>query len=117
MRRRTPARALAPSFAAATVVVVVLVLNACGPRHLSALGNHGDLCTERTACVDGTDCRITEAGYRCVGRDGRVPSSERESSSGFTPATEDDEESGEAPAPEGAEESPPGDRGGRRGRQ
>ncbi len=58
------------------------LLAACGPAHLSALGNPGDLCTESTACVEGTECRITEQGYRCVGRDGRVP----EPRPGFTAA-------------------------------
>jgi hypothetical protein len=57
------------------VVAAVAVLASCGPAHLSALGNPGDLCTEETACVEGTQCRITELGYRCVGRDGRLPDS------------------------------------------
>lgn len=52
---------------AAATVVVALVVAACGPRHLSALGNPGDLCTESSACTDGSDCRQTEEGFRCVG--------------------------------------------------
>ncbi len=40
---------------------------ACGPQHLSALGNPGDYCTESSACTDGTQCRATDDGYRCVG--------------------------------------------------
>ena len=71
-------------------------LTGCGPRHLSALGNPGDLCTERTACVEGTGCRITEAGYRCVGPDGRMP----ESSSGFSPDGDDEGEGAAGPAVE-----------------
>jgi hypothetical protein len=44
-----------------------LVSIACGPRNLSALGNPGDFCTERTACTDGTVCRPADDGYRCMG--------------------------------------------------
>lgn len=47
--------------------VLFLAASACGPPNLSALGNPGDYCTERTACTDGTDCRPTDDGYRCMG--------------------------------------------------
>ncbi len=46
-----------------------MALTSCGPRHLSALGNPGDFCTEASSCTDGTSCRPTEDGYRCVGND------------------------------------------------
>lgn len=72
-------------------VLALSLLAACGPRQLSALGNPGDLCTERTACAEGTECRITEEGYRCVGRDGRVPGG---GSPGFTSSPLDEEGAG-----------------------
>jgi hypothetical protein len=59
----------------AALVLAGLCLFSCGGHHLSALGNPGDLCTERTACTEGTECRITELGFRCVGPDGRLPES------------------------------------------
>lgn len=96
----------APSRGLLSVALVAaglcLALAACGPRHLSALGNPGDLCTERSSCVEGSECRITETGYRCVERGGRPPSPEREtsreSSSGFTPATGDEEPASGGPS-------------------
>lgn len=87
-------------------IVVTASLAACGPAHLSALGNPGDLCTESTACVEGTECRITEQGYRCVGRDGRVP----EPRPGFT-AAGGEAETGGGGAPVD-DEAPPRSRGG-----
>ena len=88
-------RALLLSVAVAAAVALV----GCGPAHLSALGNPGDLCTERTACTEGTSCRITELGYRCVLADGSIP----DQPSGI-PA----DEAGAEQEPE--EESPPAKR-------
>lgn len=51
----------------ATCAAFAVVLPCCGPRHLSALGNPGDFCTEQSSCTDGSDCRPTHDGYRCVG--------------------------------------------------
>lgn len=51
------------------VAAAMLLLSSCGPRHLSALGNPGDFCTEESSCTDGTTCRATSDGYRCVGND------------------------------------------------
>lgn len=48
-------------------LAVALWTAACGPQHLSALGNPGDYCTESTACTDGSTCRETDDGFRCVG--------------------------------------------------
>jgi hypothetical protein len=59
--------AIRSALCAVATVVVVLVAAACGPRNLSALGNPGDFCTESSACTDGSDCRQTEDGFRCVG--------------------------------------------------
>ena len=79
----------------------------CGPAHLSALGNPGDLCTEETACTEGTRCLLTDDGYRCVERGASSRSSSGSSEArdrrdhGFS-AVESSETSGDG---EGSEES------------
>jgi len=52
---------------AVAIVLGAMIVPSCGPRHLSALGNPGDFCTERSSCTDGSECRQTDDGYRCVG--------------------------------------------------
>ena len=60
-----------------------VTLAACGPRNISALGNPGDFCTERSSCTDGSDCRQTDDGFRCVG-------GQSEKAPAPTPARSDD---------------------------
>lgn len=91
-------------------LIAALALIACGPRHLSVLGNPGDYCTERTACTDGTTCRETEDGYRCMG----TAEADRATKARNAPPTEEDnftvdDDENLGPLPE--QESPPQEEG------